>query len=45
VTETKTLSWRERNDWVADRLERRTGAGVEESNRRIRERGFTEDNS
>jgi len=45
VTATKTLSWRERNVWVADLLQRRTGASVEEWNRRIRELGFTDERS
>jgi len=45
VTATKTLSWRERNVWVPDLLQRRTGASVEEWNRRIRELGFTDERS
>ena len=45
MTATKTLSWRERNVWVADLLQRRTGASVEEWNRRIRELGFTDERS
>src|SRR5947209_3943551 len=34
---TKTLDWRQRNAWVADLLERRTGADVETWNARIGE--------
>src|SRR6266511_1364763 len=44
-TTMRTLDWRERNQWIADLLKRRTGDDVETWNARIREAGFGDEAS